>query len=281
MRVVSNLAYIKKRETLGRRLFLIAVLSLGSGLLVSFTPNMESFRAAAANNVVARVLTENYAIFSFASLIIGFLSASVGSFFINRFAPRRWPNSKVMARPDEVFVRLLKGLNDQYTLYNWVIPGVSHLLVGPCGILTFVLRSDKGRLQVTGKKWREPFTVGRLFTLFAREGVGNPPQEIAENLKAMTEVRDEMAQGSDAFADYGQIPIQGAAAFVHEELALTVQEPTVRVLLPKAILSYVHEQTRAARVKNSLMRRFTQDLEAQLQTAGISTEPETDAAEAS
>ena len=281
MRVVSNLAYIKKRETLGRRLFLIAVLSLGSGLLVSFTPNMESFRAAAANNVVARVLTENYAIFSFASLIIGFLSASVGSFFINRFAPRRWPNSKVMARPDEVFVRLLKGLNDQYTLYNWVIPGVSHLLVGPCGILTFVLRSDKGRLQVTGKKWREPFTVGRLFTLFAREGVGNPPQEIAENLKAMTEVRDEMAQGSDAFADYGQIPIQGAAAFVHEELALTVQEPTVRVLLPKAILGYVHEQTRAARVKNSLMRRFTQDLEAQLQTAGISTEPETDAAEAS
>ena len=281
MRVVSNLAYIKKRETLGRRLFLIAVLSLGSGLLVSFTPNMESFQAAAANNVVARVLTENYAIFSFASLIIGFLSASVGSFFINRFAPRRWPNSKVMARPDEVFVRLLKGLNDQYTLYNWVIPGVSHLLVGPCGILTFVLRSDKGRLQVTGKKWREPFTVGRLFTLFAREGVGNPPQEIAENLKAMTEVRDEMAQGSDAFADYGQIPIQGAAAFVHEELALTVQEPTVRVLLPKAILSYVHEQTRAARVKNSLMRRFTQDLEAQLQTAGISTEPETDAAEAS
>ena len=281
MRVVSNLAYIKKRETLGRRLFLIAVLSLGSGLLVSFTPNMESFQAAAANNVVARVLTENYAIFSFASLIIGFLSASVGSFFINRFAPRRWPNSKVMARPDEVFVRLLKGLNDQYTLYNWVIPGVSHLLVGPCGILTFVLRSDKGRLQVTGKKWREPFTVGRLFTLFAREGVGNPPQEIAENLKAMAEVRDEMAQGSDAFADYGQIPIQGAAAFVHEELALTVQEPTVRVLLPKAILSYVHEQTRAARVKNSLMRRFTQDLEAQLQTAGISTEPETDAAEAS
>ncbi len=279
MRVVSNLAYIKKRETLGRRLFLIAVLSLGSGLLVSFTPNMESFQAAAANNEVAKVLTENYAIFSFASLIIGFLAASVGSFFINRFAPRRWPNSKVMARPDEVLARLLKGINDQYTLYNWVIPGVSHLLVGPCGILTFVLRSDKGRLQVTGKRWREPFTVGRLFTLFAREGVGNPPQEIAENLKVMTEVRDEMAQG--AAADYSQIPIQGAAAFVHEELDLTVQDPTVRVLLPQAILSYVHEQTRAARVKNSLMRRFTQDLEAQLQTAGIGTEPETDAAEAS
>ena len=144
MRVVSNLDYIKKRETLGRRLFLVAVLALGSGLLVSFTPNLESFRAAAANNVVMQVVLDNYAIFSFASLIVGFLSASVGSFFINRFAPRRWPNSKVMARPDEAFARLLKGLNDQYTLYNWAIPGVSHLLVGPCGILTFVLRSDKG-----------------------------------------------------------------------------------------------------------------------------------------
>ncbi len=277
MRVVNNLAYIKKRETLGRRLFLLAVLSLGSGLMVSFTPNIEGFRTAAETNSLAQVVLDNYAIFSFASLIIGFLSASIGSFFINRFAPRRWPNSKVMARPDEALARRLKGLNDQYTLYNWVIPGVSHLLVGPCGILTFVLRSDKGRLQVSGTKWREPFTMGRLFTLFAREGVGNPPQEIAENLKAMTAVRDEMATGADAIADYRQIPINGAAALIHEDLDLTVQDSPVTVLRPKTILGYVHEQARAARVKNSLMRRFTQDLEAQLQTAGISMEPETDA----
>lgn len=280
MRVVNNLAYIKKRETLGRRLFLMAVLSLGSGLLVSFTPNMESVRAAAENNMMMRVLTENYAVFSFASLIVGFLSASIGSFFINRFAPRRWPHSKVMARPDEVLARRLKGLNDQYTLYNWMIPGISHLLVGPCGILTFVLRSDKGRLQIVGKKWREPFTLGRLFTLFAREGMGNPPQEIAENIQTMTAVRDEMARGSDAAADYGQIPVYGAAAFVHEELDLTVREATVTVLPPKAILQYVHERTRTARVKNSVMRRFTQDLEGQLQAAGTDTEPETDAARA-
>ncbi len=269
MKVVSNLDYIKKRETLGRRLFLVAVLSLASGLMVSFTPNLKGFQAVAENNAVAKILIENYAIFSFASLIIGFLSASVGSFFINRFAPRRWPNSKVLARPDEAFARLLKGLNDQYTLYNWVIPGVSHLLVGPCGILTFVVRSDKGTLEITGKKWREPFSVGRLFTLFAREGVGNPPQEISENLKALTEVRDEMAENSEISSQYNQIPVNGAAAFIHEDLELKVENPTVPVLLSKQVLGFVYEQARSAAVKNSLMRGFNQDLEDQLRSAGL------------
>lgn len=279
MRVVNNLDYIKKRENLGRRLFLVAVLSLGSGLLVSFTPNLEGFQAVAESNAIARILTENYAVFSFASLIIGFLSASVGSFFINRFAPRRWPNSKVLARPDEAFGRLLKGLNDQYTLYNWVVPGVSHLLVGPCGLLAFVVRSDKGTLQVIGKKWKEPFTIGRLFTLFAREGVGNPPQEIAENLKVMIELRDDMAKESSDQSLYSQIPVKGAAAFIHEELNLKVQDPTVPVLLPKNVQKFVHEQTRAAQVKNSLMRQFTHDLESQLQAAGINSESESELSE--
>lgn len=272
MRVVNNLEYIKKRETLGRRLFLVAVLSLGSGLLVTFTPNLEGFQAAAERNAMARILTENYAVFSFASLIIGFLAASVGSFFINRFAPRRWPNSKVLERPDEAFGRLIKGLNDQYTLYNWVVPGVSHLLVGPCGLLTFVVRSDKGELQVVGKKWKEPFTIGRLFTLFAREGVGNPPQEIAENLKAMIEVRDDMAKINQDATQYSQIPVNGAAAFVHQDLKLKVQDPTVPILLPKSVQKFVYEQAREAGVKNSLMRQFTQDLEKELEAAGISPE---------
>lgn len=268
MRVVNNLEYIKKRETLGRRLFLLAVVSLCSGLMVSFTPNIESFQLSAENNAMVRVLVDNYALFSFATLIIGFISASIGSFFINRFAPRRWPNSKSLARPDEEFARLLRGLNDQYTLYNWVVPGVSHLLVGPCGILTFVVRSDKGRLRVTGDRWREPFSLTRLFTLFAREGVGNPPQEVAENNKTMTEVRDEIAELTGRQEDYREIPVQGAAALIHEELELQLEDATVSILRPKETLGFVHDSARQAGVKNSMMREFTLALDEQLKAAG-------------
>jgi hypothetical protein len=38
-------------------------------------------------------------------------------------------------------------------------------------VLVFAVRSDRGRVQVSGDRWREPFSLGRLLTIFAREGV--------------------------------------------------------------------------------------------------------------
>ena len=178
MKVYRNLEYITKRETLGRRLFLVAVLALTSGLMVSFLPNMEWARSPEAANPLLQFLVDYYAVFSMAALLVGFIGATVGSYFINRFAPRRWHRASSLERPDQFFARCLKGLGNQYALYLFAIPGVSHLLVGPGGMLAFSVRSDKGRVMVEGDRWREPFSRDGFSRCSA--GNGHPIRE-AEN----------------------------------------------------------------------------------------------------
>lgn len=272
MRIYRNLDYIKKRETLGRRLFLVAVMSLATGLMVSFTPNMEVLQTAAAQNPVLGFIAGNYAILSFATLIIGFLTASTGSYFINRFSPRRWPRSKLLERPDEVFARTLRGLDHQYTLFFWVFPSVAHLLVGPCGLVAFVVRSDKGRIMVKGDRWREPFTFARLFMLFAREGLGNPSREIEDSIREIRRTLDEFKASQLTEEECRSIPVTGAVAFIHGEVDLEREGPTVPVLTGPKILDFVRQTTKKAEVKNSVMRQFQKELETYLGTAQLETE---------
>ncbi len=268
MKVYRNPEYIEKRETLGKRLFMVAVLSLAGGLMVSFTPNMPIAQTAAETNPFVAFIATHYAPISFATLIIGFVAASIGSYFINRFAPRRWPNSKLLERPDQVLARMLKGLDNRFALFSWVFPDVAHLLVGPCGIVALVLRSDRGRIRVEGNRWREPFTLTRLLTFFAQEGLGNPSREIEEYVKVIQRFLDAQVADHPDAQEYATIPITGAVAFINPQVQLTVQNPDVPVLQGEQILEFVRQTTKHKDVKNSVMRRFCQDLETRLAVKG-------------
>jgi len=103
----------------------------------------------------------------------------LGSYFINRFSRRRWVGNKQLARPDEVFERSLKGMDDKYAYYAFALPA-TYVVAGPCGVLTFAARSDKGRITGSGDRWREPFSFRRMMTVFAREGLGNPVRDVAD-----------------------------------------------------------------------------------------------------
>ena len=124
-----------------------------------------------ATTPLTQFLQQYWMWISFVSLPIGFIFASVGSYYINRFARRRWKGTKTLARPDELLERSLKGFDNKYGYFAWSLPA-HYLLAGPCGVIIFAARSDKGRVTVEGENWREPFSLGRIFTVFAREGLG-------------------------------------------------------------------------------------------------------------
>ena len=65
------------------------------------------------------------------------------------------------------------------------------MLVGPCGVLLFAVRSDKGRVIAKGDKWKEPFSLGRIFTVFAREGVGSPTQDLEDGERKIRALLDQ------------------------------------------------------------------------------------------
>ena len=126
----------------------------------------------------------------------------------------------------------------------------AYVLAGPNGLALFTLRSDKGRVIVDGEKWREPFSFSRLFTFFAREGVGNPSRDLEEQKARMRELLAKAngpATAEGGPAPLAELPIAGAALFLNQEARLELNNPVIPVLRPDQVKDYL--RTRAKEVK--------------------------------
>jgi len=272
MKVYRDTEQIQQKERTGRRFSMAGLGILFVGLLASFVPNWYPPGEPVAT-AIGRFLRDNWVYISFLALPIGFVCASVGSFFINRFARRRWPGLKYLARPDEVLENSLKGLDDKYAYFAWTLPA-NYVLVGPCGILVFALRSDRGRVIVEGDRWREPFRFSRLFTIFAREGVGNPSRELTEQEEKLRQMLDQAGgepEAADENADeteggtaaqFADVPIESAVVFLHPEIELDLTNPNVTALRTDQLKGFVRRQANEVRLRTSTLRALTRYLEA-------------------
>ncbi|MCB0024226.1 MAG: hypothetical protein M9936_15220 [Caldilinea sp.] len=257
MKVYRNLTQIKKRETRGRRFSLVGLGILFVGLLASFVPTWINPLDPIQPGVMG-FLQQYWSWVSFAALFIGFICASIGSYFINRYARRRWPGSRFYERPDEVLERSMKGLDDKYSYFAMSLP-VGYALAGANGITIFAVRSDKGRVTVSGDKWREPFSFGRLFTIFAREGVGNPAQDLEEQKVKLRALLAESAQSGDA-ALLQSVPIDGVAVFLNQEIQLELSNPSVPALRADQVKDYLRARAREVKLPNATIRTLNEAL---------------------
>lgn len=256
MKLYRNTPEIRRKESLGRRLSLIGLGILFIGLLASFVPSWFPPSDDPSVTVSAPVLflQQYWTWISFAALPIGFIFASFGSYFINRFARRRWPGIKSIARPDEVLERAMKGFDDKYAYFAWSLPA-NHVLVGPSGVIVMAVRSDRSKVTVQGDRWREPFSIGRFFTVFAREGVGNPALELEDQIKKLRALIAEapLPQGESAES----VPIEPVAVFLNPETQLTLENPSVAVLRADQLKDYVRRRAREVKVAPATMRVLT------------------------
>lgn len=255
MKIYRNLAEIKRKESLGRRITLGGLAVLFVGLLASFTPTWFPPDELAANALIAFVQSY-WAYISFGSLALGFLASNVGSYYINRFAPRRWPDSNRIARPDELLENNLKGFDDKYGLFLWSLPNAPYLLVGPTGVQVFVVRGDKGQVNVSGDRWKEPFSIGRIFTAFTREGLGNPGREVEETKQKVRELLQAGEASQKLGMRAGDVPIDGAVVFVNPSVNLQLDNPTVPVV-PVAQLKKVVRTVKGQQLSNNDVRALT------------------------
>lgn len=261
MRSYRNIKEIRRKEKLGRRLSLIGLGILFVGLLASFVPTW--YPTPPQNNSVGAFFYQYWNLIAFLTLPIGFAFASFGSYYINRFARRAWPEVKVLARPDEMLERAMKGFDDKYAYFAFSLPA-RYVLVGPAGVLVFAVRSDRGRVQVNGDRWREPFSLGRLLTIFAREGVGNPAKEIEEETRKLRDLLaasgGDTAGGAGTGGDFADVPFDGAAVFLNPAVNLTVNAPAIPVLRSGDVKDFVRRKAKETKLAPDVLRRLTDRL---------------------
>lgn len=278
MKIYRNITEIRRKESLGRRLSLIGLGVLLVGLLASFIPTWfpldELTGAPTSDNAVIRFFQANWMWLSFAALPLGFIFASFGSYFINRFARRRWSGIKVFARPDEMLERTMKGFDDKYAYFSWSLPA-NHVLVGPSGILVMALRSDRGKVTVSGDRWREPFSILRFFTVFAREGVGNPTFELEEQIKRLRALLAQRPGATGGENDGAEIPIEPVAVFLNPEMQITLDSPSITVLRGDQFKDFVRRKAKEVRVSQTTLREITDFLATQSKATVTESKAET------
>ncbi len=203
MRVTTNQKIIKRRGRLGMIASLAGIGVLALGMLASFR--------------------QQFVWASLGALVLGFVLAQFGSYNL-----RRWGRSP---RPDEVLAEGMKGFDDRYHFYAWSLP-VPYVLLSPQGVYTLTTRDQTGQVAVTGSTWKSKLSLGRLLSIFAQEGLGNP-------------TIDAQAQAAklDAWIK-GKLPdvnveVQPGIVFIDPRVQLDVSAPTVPVVGSKEIKKWL------------------------------------------
>ena len=149
MKIIRNQTKIKRNKTISQGVLYLSMAILLIGFLWSIT-DPDSVQITLSYGLIA----------------VAYILVQVSLYMANKWG--RTP------RPDEIMENSLKGLNDQFTLYNYITP-VPHLLVGPAGIWILKPYYHSGEIQYNPEKKRYEQHGGPNFLSkwFAQESLPN------------------------------------------------------------------------------------------------------------
>jgi hypothetical protein len=209
MRTITNEARIARGARLGK----IATLA-GLGFLVG--------------GLIISLVTQGSPLLwlSLVCLALGLLVSSVGTFNMNRWV--REP------RADQALAQSLKGFDDRYQLYNYLLPA-PHVLLSPMGLYVLTAMGQDGMIRCVGDKFRRDFSVGRVFRFMADEGLGKPFVEGDEQVRALKKYLEENEIDQD-------VQIQNVLVFHNPRAQLALSDPVRPVVIPKALKRAIRKQ---------------------------------------
>lgn len=164
---------------------------------------------------------------SLGCLVVGMLISSVGTMNMNRWV--RQP------RADQALAQGLKGFDDRYVLYSYVLP-VPHVLLSPIGLFVLSVLGQEGKIRYDGERFRRNFSVGRLFRFMAEEGLGRPLAEAESQAKTLQQFLAEHEVDGD-------VEIQNVLVFYNPRAELEVSDPPVPIVNPKGLKKAVRKGT--------------------------------------
>jgi hypothetical protein len=231
MKVVTDEKLIASRAKLGKRASLIGLLILLVGFIISFQQDLF--------------------LVSLGCLVIGFTVSNIGVYNANQWVKE--------PRADQVLTRGLKGFSNKFTLFNYTGP-VPHGIVGPPGVVVFLVKSQEGQITVNGSRWKQAFSLRRLFAFFGSESLGNPTRDLKATVQAANKFIAKALPGAE-------VPVHAAVVFSSPKAELNVRDPEVPVLAEKDLKDFLKGLTKEEIINADQRRTLMQAFEGNYQPA--------------
>jgi len=226
MRIIRNERYIRVRSFIGKNAILAGLLTLMTGLIISF----------AKPEWVTLVLM---------SMTLGLMLSVVGGFFADRYVG---PLAHHDALP-----RVLKGLDDRYTLLQYVLPA-AHVLLEPCGCTVLVVKPHGGQVTYQDDgRWKHR-QRGKIFRQFAGQEVVGAPDFEAERQVHKLE-RWLAKQLPDV-----EVPVRAAIVFVNPDVTLDAAASPVPAFYGKKVKAWLRGPGRLKPLAAAIQHRLAEVL---------------------
>ncbi len=232
MQVITNEKLIRNRGRLGRGASFAGLAVLVLGLAASLSPQW-------------LLTSTQWLLVSFGCLFAGFVLSQIGLYHANRWVKE--------PRHDQTLVKVLKGFDDRYRLYNYVLPA-RHVLLTPFGLCVVNPKDQGGKVRCEGEKWRSEGGWKRMiFRFFGQEGLGNPSKEVRAEVEKLRRFLAERLSDEEA-------PIEGVVVFTNPQVDLDTETPAVPVLDGKQFKSFLRNLSKERPIPGSQRRQLAEIL---------------------
>jgi hypothetical protein len=163
---------------------------------------------------------------SFGCLLVGVLVSSVGTMNMNRWVKE--------PRADQALAQGLKGFDNRYRLYSYILPS-PHVLLSPAGLFVLTAMGQEGVIRYEDGKFRRNFSIVRALRFMAEEGLGRPLAEAESQAKALW----EYVESHDAAEG---VEIQNVVVFYSPRAELEISDPPLPIVDPKGLKKAIRKQ---------------------------------------
>lgn len=230
MKVRTDEALIASRQRFGRWAAFAGLAILIGGLVVSFrseTPAMVGV--------------------TYGALVVGMFLSSIGIYLADKWVQE--------PRSDQALENTLRGFDDKYTLYNYVLPA-EHVLLTPYGLVVFVVKRQGDTVRYVDDSWKHEQGLFKRVQGLSRERLGDPIRQMETDIEQMNNLIDSALP-----AEAADIAVEGAVVFTHPDVNLETSGAPVDVMHVKKLQNYVR---RVDKRQRRLKEEVRQELESVL-----------------
>lgn len=222
LKIQTNQDLIESRQRLGRWTAFSGLLALVGGLIVSF-----------------RWQSPSMIVVTYGALIIGMLLSSIGVYLADKWVQE--------PRADQALESAMKGFDDRYCLYNYLLPA-EHVLTSPYGVTVFTVKRHGDRVRYVNGNWKHEQSILKRLQSISRERLGDPIQQMEGEMQNMETLLEQEFPDAD-------IPVNGAVVFTHPDVVLHIDGAPDNVLHVKKLKNYLRRTNKQTeRISDELLR---------------------------